>query len=235
MLKNTIEALLFAAGDGISEKDIISHFIGEYNEKQLKKAISELKTEYSGNRGIVIIEYNGKLQMQSNVAYGETLADILTPIKEKQLSKTLLEVLAIIAYKQPITRGEIELIRNGVSPDYACAMLQKFDLIEEVGRKVESVGRPIQYGTTEEFLRKFGLNSLEDLPDYDELLDKIRTNFDKYYKNQDENLFRTKDTSGLPDDEFFEETSDSVPDFLEGEEVADFSLDEAAADVDADE
>ncbi len=231
MLKNTIEALLFAAGDGISEKDIIAHFIGDYNEKQLKKAISELRAEYSGNRGIVIIEYNGKLQMQSNTAYGETLADILTPIKEKQLSKTLLEVLAIIAYKQPITRGEIELIRNGVSPDYACAMLSKFDLIEEVGRKIESVGRPIQYGTTDEFLRKFGLSSLEDLPDYDELLDKIRTNFDKYYKNQDENLFRTKDTAGIPDEEFFEEATDSVPDFLEGEEIADFSADEVASDT----
>lgn len=231
MLKNTIEALLFAAGDGISEKDIIAHFIGEYNEKQLKKAISELRSEYSGNRGIVIIEYNGKLQMQSNTLYGETLADILTPIKEKQLSKTLLEVLAIIAYKQPITRGEIELIRNGVSPDYACQMLAKYDLIEEVGRKIESVGRPIQYGTTEEFLRKFGLSSLEDLPDYDELIDKIRTNFDKYYKNQDENLFRTKDTAGLPDDEFFDETSDAVPDFLEGEEVVDFSAEEVAADT----
>lgn len=230
MLKNTIEALLFAAGDGISEKEIISHFIGDYNEKQLKKAILELRSEYSGNRGIIIIEYNGKLQMQSNPQYGETLADILTPIKEKQLSKTLLEVLAIIAYKQPITRGEIELIRNGVSPDYACQMLAKYDLIEEVGRKIESVGRPIQYGTTEEFLRKFGLNSLEDLPDYDELIDKIRTNFDKYYKNQDENLFRTKDT-GLPDEEFFDETSDAVPDFLEGEEVVDFSAEEVAADA----
>lgn len=116
--------------------------------------------------------------------------------KERELSKTLLQVLAIIAYKQPVTRVEIEDLR-GVGSDYVLAMLTKLDLIDVVGRK-ETLGRPLLYGTTDEFLKKFGLHSLEDLPDYDELMQKIRDNFDKYYRSA--SLYREREIdSAVPE------------------------------------
>ena len=100
-----------------------------------------------------------------------------------------MQVLAIIAYKQPVTRVEIEDLR-GVGADYVLAMLTKLNLIDVVGRK-DTLGRPLLYGTTDEFLKKFGLNSLEDLPDYEELMRKIRDNFDKYYKSA--SLYRERE------------------------------------------
>ncbi len=216
-LKNIIEALIFASGEGIKFDTLKQYFNAEYSDKQINRAIIDLKGEYCGDRGIHLIEFNNTYQMQSNPSYGEELADVLTPIKEKNLSKTLLEVLSIVAYRQPITKGEIEEARNGTSADYACAMLMKFNLITELGRRETSVGRPFEYGTTEEFLKKFGLQSLEDLPDYDELITKIKNNYDKYYKNSDDdNLFRAKEVvSG----EFFEsEAAAANPDFISPDE-----------------
>ncbi len=218
-LKSIIEALIFASGEGITFDRLKQYFNSEYNDKQLNRAIIDLKGEYCGDKGIHLIEFNNTYQMQSNPDYGEELADVLTPIKEKNLSKTLLEVLAIIAYRQPITKGEIEEARNGTSADYACMMLMRFNLITELGRRETSVGRPIEYGTTDEFLKKFGLTSLADLPDYDELIAKIKNNFDKYYKNSDsDNLFRAKEEL---DGDFFEtEAAAATPDFIaEGEDV----------------
>ena len=100
-----------------------------------------------------MLEFNGKLQLSSNTEYGTILAEVLTPLKEKELSRTLLEVLAIISYKQPITRTELEKIK-ATSADYAIGILLKVNLIEVVGRK-DAIGRPVLYGTTDEFLKKF--------------------------------------------------------------------------------
>ncbi len=233
-LKNIIEALIFASGEGVSFATLKQYFNAEYNDKQINRAIIDLKGEYCGDKGIHLIEFNNTYQMQSNPDYGAELADVLTPIKEKNLSKTLLEVLSIIAYRQPITKGEIEEARNGTSADYACAMLMKFNLITELGRRETSVGRPIEYGTTDEFLKKFGLTSLEDLPDYDELITKIKNNYDKYYKNSDgDNLFRAKEELG---GDFFEtEATAEHPDFIaEGEEVIVVDTDDNDDDGDDD-
>lgn len=226
MLKNIIESLLFSAGRGLSIEEITSFFREQYTEKEIRMSLEELEEEFSGDRGFILIEYNNHFEFQSNPRYGEQIADILIPVKERELSKTLLETLAIIAYKQPVTRIEIEEIR-GVSSDYALSMLLKYNLICIVGQK-EVLGRPLLYGTTNEFLRKFQLKSLDELPDYNELLEMIRSNFDRYY-GASEHLFR-KDLSeqaiaaevaaaSAVNDESFELEDDEIPDFLAQEDI----------------
>lgn len=225
MLKNIIEALLFSAGKGLTFEEIMSVFQESYADADVRHAMEELLNEYSGNKGIILIQYNNKFEFQSNPKYGETIADVLTPIKEKELSKTLLESLAIVAYKQPITRLEIEEIR-GISSEYAVSMLMKYNLITIVGRR-DTLGKPLLYGTTDEFLRRFELKNLNDLPDYDELLEMIRNNFDKYYKSTD-SLYRgatseeeqqAEAAAATEQDDDFELDEEEIPDFLQDEDI----------------
>lgn len=236
MLTNIIEALIFASGNGMTADEIHKGLQDRCTKKEVEKAVQELKKQYSGDKGIILVEYNKILQFQSNPGYGEILADMLMETRERELSKTLLQVLAIVAYKQPVTRAEIEDLR-GVNSDYVVGMLLKLDLIEAVGRK-ETVGRPVLYGTTNEFLRKFGLQDLTELPDYDDLMHQIRTNFDKYYKKT-EGLYRehdiddtqvtaadyVKEVAAAEDDvdadsdEFFDDDTDEVPNFLLDEDI----------------
>lgn len=196
MLTDIIEAIVFASGKGITRKAIMNG-LKDYSGKDIDSALKDLEKRYSGEeRGVRLIRYNDTYQFETNPAYGDILADVLMETKERELSKTLLQVLAIIAYKQPVTRVEIEDLR-GVGSDYVLAMLTKLDLIDVVGRK-ETLGRPLLYGTTDEFLKKFGLHSLEDLPDYDELMQKIRDNFDKYYRSA--SLYREREIdSAVPE------------------------------------
>ena len=242
MLTDIIEAIIFASGKGISKRALVNG-LRDYNAKDIEKALEELGKRYSGEeRGVRLIRFNDSYQFETNPAYGGTLSDILMETKERELSKTLLQVLAIIAYKQPVTRLEIEDLR-GVGSDYVLGMLTKLGLIDVVGRK-ETLGRPLLYGTTDEFLKKFGLHSLEDLPDYDELMRLIRENFDKYYKSA--SLYRERDIddsepdiglidvneridrvdevaaadadgTGNTDDEFFGEDSDDTG-FMSGDD-----------------
>lgn len=170
-LTQIIEALIFASGKGISKQDIITS-LPEITNKELDNAISELQAKYDGHSGIKIITFAGKYQFATNPIYGDKISEILLPLKEKELSKALLETLAIIAYKQPITRAEIEDVR-GLNSEYSVQMLSKLNLIEVVGRK-DAIGRPSLYATTEEFLKKFNLQSLDDLPEYGTLLERIK-------------------------------------------------------------
>ncbi len=235
MLTDIIEALLFASGEGMRKEELYKGLGNEFTRKEIDKAVEDLRKEYSENRGIHLILNDKIYRFQTNPAYGDILADMLLETRERELSKTLLQVLAIVAYKQPVTRAEIEDLR-GVGSDYVIAMLLKLNLIEAVGRK-ETVGRPVLYGTTLEFLRKFGLEDLSELPDYDDLMRKIRNNFDKYYKKTD-TLYRERDIDGATtpegsdganlvdevsastddSDEFFEDDDDDE-DFLDGEDV----------------
>lgn len=182
-LTNTIESLIFAAGKGMSLQEIYDVFQFQYTYEEVEASVSELKRQYSGDRGIILIEYDNKVEFQSNPAYGALIADVLMETKERALSASLLETLSIIAYNQPITRSAIEDAR-GKSPDYAVSALLHHNLIKVVGRK-DVPGKPLIYGTTDEFLRRFKLKSLSELPNYDELLNSIRNNFDKYYKSSD--------------------------------------------------
>ena len=170
-LTNIIESILFVSGTQVAIADITDKL--EITEKQLNDAIKALKEKYSGNSGVQLLTFNKKLQFCSNPEYAEEVSSVLNPIKERELSKSMLEVAAIIAYKQPITKLEIEDIRR-VNSDYAVQILVDQNMIEVVGRK-DAVGKPLVFGTTENFLKRFNIKQLTDLPDYEELLERIKT------------------------------------------------------------
>ena len=169
-LNDIVLSILFVAGEGI-EKSFIAEKLN-LTEKDIDKVIDELEKTYSGDRGIHIIRYKNKVQLASNPAYADYISEVLNPIREKSLTRAALETLAIIAYKQPITKLEIEDIRR-VNCDYAVQILVDQNMIEVIGRK-DAVGKPLLFGTTENFLKRFNLKDLADLPDYDSLLERIK-------------------------------------------------------------
>ncbi|MGZ9586863.1 SMC-Scp complex subunit ScpB [Paenibacillus marinisediminis] len=162
-LKSIIEGLLFMAGDeGLSLKQMAE--ITEVRAEVVREALQDLKGELErGMRGIQLLEIAGMFHMttlKEHAVYFERMA--YSPSRSS-LSQAALETLAIVAYRQPITRVEIEEVR-GVKSDRAIQTLVHKDLIEEVGR-AEAIGRPILYGTTKSFLDYFGLASLKELPE----------------------------------------------------------------------
>ncbi|HJD05955.1 MAG TPA: SMC-Scp complex subunit ScpB [Candidatus Onthoplasma faecipullorum] len=165
-----IEGVLFVAGEGVEIDEFKTKF--DMNDREFNKCLDILKAKYNENSGINIIQYKNKVQLCSNPKIVDNISEILNPIRERSLTKAALETVAIIAYKQPITRLEIENIR-GANSDYAIQLLQSNNLIEVVGRK-DSVGKPLLFGTTDNFLKRFELQSIEALPNYNELLDRIR-------------------------------------------------------------
>ena len=168
-LTNIIEAILFASGDAVPI-DLLREKL-EITKKEADEAIRQLEKKYTGNCGIHLLHFNHKLQFATNPEFKEKVSLVLTPIREKEFTRTILECAAIIAYKQPVTRGELENIR-GTNSDYAVQTLLGLDMIEPCGRK-DSPGRPVQYATTDNFLKRFKLKSLSELPDYQELMQKI--------------------------------------------------------------
>ena len=145
---------------------------------------------------------------------------MLNPIREKELTRTILECAAIVAYKQPITKTEIEMLR-GLNSDYAVHALVELKLIYPCGRK-DTVGRPILYATTDEFLKRFKLNSLADLPDYDALMAAItRPETDSYLYAREE--YHSEEESAAEESEEEEETEGGyeIPDFLRGLDESD--------------
>ena len=183
-LDKILESILFMAGEPVAMVDIVGKL--DVTEKELKAAAATLKKRYSGESGIVLNQFNNKLQLSTNSLYAEAVASVLNPIRERNLSKATLETAAIIAYKQPITRLEIEEIR-GVGCDYAISILLEHNLIEVVGRK-DAVGRPVLFGTTDEFLKRCNISSIGELPDYNALLEKVkivRAGTDSLYNEYD--------------------------------------------------
>ena len=163
-MKAIIEALLFVSGDPLELKDIASHL--EVSISYAKDVIEELMEDYKFiERGIKLISINGAYQLVTKNEYSDYIQKLLKKNKRQSLSQASLESLAIIAYKQPITRIDIDEIR-GVKSESDIQKLVERDLIKEVGR-LEVPGRPILYGTTEEFLRQFGLHGLNELPSLD--------------------------------------------------------------------
>lgn len=167
---NIIEAILFASGNAVAYSDICDKLA--ITNRELRKSLDELKQKYGEEGGIQLLEFNKKAQLASNPRYKSEVEAVLNPIREKELTRTILECAAIIAYKQPITRTEIEILR-GCNSDYAVNALLELKLIEPCGRK-DAVGRPVLFATTDEFLKRFRLHSLADLPDYDELMKAIK-------------------------------------------------------------
>lgn len=157
-----IEAILFTMGDSV-EIDKLASVIEE-DVKTTKQILADMKGNYEKeDRGISLIELEGSVQLCTKNDMYEYLIKIAKVPRKLTLTDTLLETLSIVAYKQPVTRLDIERVR-GVSCDHAVNRLIEFDLIKEVGR-LDAPGRPLLFGTTEQFLRSFGLQSLEELPE----------------------------------------------------------------------
>ena len=188
-LTNIIEAIVFASGDAVQVKFIIEKL--GCTLKEVNACIDELKEKYSGGSGIQLLTFNGKIQFATNPEYKQQISAVLQPIKEKEFTKTILECAALIAYKQPVTKGELEEIRQ-VSCDYAIHTLLDLEMIVPCGRK-DAVGKPILYATTDNFLKRFKLNSLEDLPDYDELMAQIAEINASILDEEDSNYLYQKD------------------------------------------
>ncbi|MCR4743893.1 MAG: SMC-Scp complex subunit ScpB [Lachnospiraceae bacterium] len=160
-LAGIIEAVLFTSGDSVEIERLKE--ITEATDEQLTVALGVLEKRYeSEESGLVLIQLEDSVQLATKSDMYEYLIKIARTPKQYRLSDTALETLSIIAYKQPVTRMQIEHIR-GVSCSHAIDRLLEYDLIKELGR-LDAPGRPLLFGTTEEFLRRFGVKSIEDLP-----------------------------------------------------------------------
>lgn len=164
--KSALESMLYVWGEPLSIK-AASDVLGiEY--EQVKELLNELKDEYENDgRGIRIRQINRSFQMVTAAESAIFIKRLCTPVKSSKLSQAALEVLAIIAYKQPVTKAEIEAIR-GVRADRVVEGLMKRNLVAEKGRS-EGIGRPIIYGTTDVFLKQFGFASISELPPFQDL------------------------------------------------------------------
>ena len=156
-----IEAILFTMGESVELEKIAAAI--EHDEETTRKLIHNMADRYEAEaRGVRIIELDNSFQMCTKPEAYEYLIRIAKQPKKYVLTDVLLETLSIIAYRQPVTKLEIEKIR-GVKTDHAVNKLVEYELVQEVGR-LDAPGRPILFGTTEEFLRHFGVTSLEELP-----------------------------------------------------------------------
>ncbi|MBC8016864.1 MAG: SMC-Scp complex subunit ScpB [Sporomusaceae bacterium] len=164
--KSHVEALLFASGNPIAAKKIAQ--IIELPEEHVELLIGQLILEMADdNRGLTIVKVAAGYQLCTKPDLSDVVKK-MAQVQDTKLSLAAMETLSIIAFKQPITKHEIESIR-GVKVDKVIATLVERQMIKETGRK-EAIGRPIIYGTTDEFLKSFGLNDLRDLPSLAELL-----------------------------------------------------------------
>ena len=163
-LAKIIEAILFVSGEPV-QTAAIAHAM-EVTEIEVLSAVQELESDYDyQRRGICLKRFGSHIQLSTRADYAPYIEKLLQPVQKQSLSQAALETLAVVAYKQPVTRLDIEAVR-GVKCDYSVQSLMAKGLIEEVGRK-EALGRPILYGTTDAFLRHFCISSLAELPEID--------------------------------------------------------------------
>ncbi len=163
-LMASVEAILFTMGESVEIAAIARAL--EVRPGRIRQILQKLEEQYAApSRGIMIRQFDDAVQMSTKPEQYQNLIRIAKVPKKITLSDSVIETLSIIAYKQPITKIEVEGIR-GVSCDYAVNKLLEYDLIKELGRK-DAPGRPILFGTTEQFLRSFGVKNLTDLPALD--------------------------------------------------------------------
>ena len=160
-LEAAIEAILFTMGNSVELAQIADAI--QQDKETTRKILQNMMDRYQQeDRGIQIIELEQSYQMCSKKEYYECLIRLAMHPKKPALTDVMLETLSIIAYKQPVTKAEIEKIR-GVSSDHAVSKLVEYSLVTELGR-LDAPGRPMLFGTTEEFLRSFGVSSIDELP-----------------------------------------------------------------------
>lgn len=159
-----VEAILFVTGNAVEKKEICRAM--ELTEGELEETLDALESGYDfDRRGLRLLRFGAHVQLATRPDYAPYVEKLLQPVQKQSLSQAVMETLAVIAYKQPVTKAEIEQVR-GVKCDYSVQSLVTKGLIEEVGRK-EALGRPILYGTTDAFLRHFCIASLAELPEID--------------------------------------------------------------------
>lgn len=176
-----LEAILFTMGESVEVSKLAE--VIEENVKTVKEILMEMQTKYlEENRGIFIMELEDSVQLSTKPEMYEHLIKIAKTPRKMVLSDTVLETLSIIAYKQPVTRAEIERVR-GVSCDHALNKLLDYELVTELGR-LDAPGRPLLFGTSEQFLRCFGVRSLDELPE----LNPVQIEEFKHQAEQEANL-----------------------------------------------
>ena len=163
-LKAVIEAILFVAGEPI-KTDTLAHAL-DLTVSELSPVLDSLRDEYDlDERGLRLNRFGESVQLATRPEYAPFIERVLQPVQKQSLSQAAMETLSIVAYRQPVTKGEIEAIR-GVKCDYSIQSLLAKGLIEEAGRR-ETLGRPVLYRTAEKFLMHFGIESLAELPEVD--------------------------------------------------------------------
>ncbi|MBS7297904.1 MAG: SMC-Scp complex subunit ScpB [Eubacteriales bacterium] len=174
-IEYAIEGILFAAGEPVKSSKLAA--VLESTIEEIDKAAKKLQESYDSNmRGLKIIEIDEGYQLCSRPEYYAYIQDVLGEQRRQALSNAAMEALAIIAYKQPVTKGQVEFIR-GVNSDGAVNRLVERGLVEECGR-LDAPGRPILFRTTQNFLRCFGLKTPQELPAID--FSKISTEYEQY-------------------------------------------------------
>jgi segregation and condensation protein B len=221
-VRNIIEALIFASEEEITAKqikEVLDSFSFKLSIKEIDEAVDELNTELkSAGKPLEVIKIAGGYQFATRKEYALYVGKLFTEKQKKKLSQSSIETLAIIAYKQPITRSEIEFIR-GVNVDYIVNSLLERDLISIVGR-ADSPGRPILYGTTKNFLKVLGLNAVEDLPKLREINEILKNEKIEGITEADIDLFNSINKPGGAEEEETDEIS------LDFEQPAENSLSE---------
>ena len=208
-LTSVIESILFVSGKEVEEAFIKEKL--ELSDRQFNEAVSELMVKYGKDCGINLLRFNKKLQFATNPDNAKEVEAVLNPIKEKELTSAMLETLAIVAYKQPVTRLDIEDIRSK-DCTYAVQTLMNLGLIQVVGRK-ETIGKPLLFGTTDDFLKRFSISDVTDLPDYETLFAKLQELSNAVVNPQTVVEKPMFDKVNIPTDE------EPVPEFLQNEEV----------------
>lgn len=208
-VRNIIEALIFASEEEITSKqikEVLDSFSFKLSIKEIDEAVDELNSALrSENKPLEIIKVAGGYQFATRKEYALYVGKLFTEKQKKKLSQSSIETLAIIAYKQPITRSEIEFVR-GVNVDYIVNSLLERDLISIVGR-ADSPGRPILYGTTKNFLKVLGLNAIEDLPKLREINEILKNEKIEGITEADIDLFNSINNPGGKE----ETASDEIP------------------------
>lgn len=175
-MKSAVESMMFTWGEPLEAK--MAADVLNITKEEAYELFKELQAEYEQEgRGIVIREVNRAFQFVTREENADYVRRLCTPVKAKKLSQSALEVLAIIAYKQPVTKGEMEAIR-GIKCDRVVEGLMKKNLVEEVGRST-AIGRPLLYGTTDTFLKNFGFASLKELPDIEDIESVLNDELDE--------------------------------------------------------
>lgn len=160
-LSGRIEAILFVAGEPVRVDEMAKAL--NVTVRQVENEITKLRDEYDFHqRGFTIKRFGHQVQLATRALYAEDVVHLLQPVQKQSLSQAAMETLAVVAYKQPVTRAEVEQVR-GVKCDYSVQSLLQKGLIKEVGRK-EALGRPILYATTDKFLEHFGISDIRELP-----------------------------------------------------------------------